>query len=303
MSKSNKVIETAVDKIISLMEAGDLNWNKSWSAKGMTPCNYQSKRPYRGWNYFAALLSGFSSPYYLTYNQVTKMGGQVIKGSKGLPMIFWKPFKVKVEKLDENGNKVERIERRLVAKSFTVFNAEQIEGIDFKDVELQGKGNEAIAEMESVIENMQNRPQIVYKDPTSAYYSPMHDHVNMPKLEQFKDSESFYSVMVHELIHSTGHESRLNRESITSLSGFGSHEYSFEELIAELGSNMLLSLVGIANDNLDKQSAAYIKGWLKPLKDDKMMLYKAATQAQKAVDYIMGTTPNYDNEESEESSK
>ena len=299
MSKSNKIIEGAVDKIIALMEAGNLNWNKSWSAVGTAPCNYQTKRPYRGWNYFAALLSGFESPYYLTYKQVTKMGGQVIKGSKGLPMIFWKPFVVEVEKVDENGNKVKRQERRLVANSFTVFNAEQIEGIDFKAIEPQGKGNNVIEEMESVIENMQNRPRIVYQDPTSAYYSPMSDYVNMPKLEQFKNSESFYAVMVHELIHSTGHKSRLNRESLTALSGFGSHEYSFEELVAELGSNMLLSLVGIANDNLDKQSAAYIKGWLKPLKDDKMMLYKAATQAQKAVDYIMGTALNYEEEASE----
>ena len=106
----------------------------------------------------------------------------------------------------------------------------------------------------------------------------------MPALNSFDSSEEYYSVLFHEIAHSTGHETRLNRKGITELSRFGSHSYCFEELVAEMTSAFLCSSVGI--ENTIDNSAAYIQGWIKALKENKKMILIAASQAQKAADYI-----------------
>ena len=283
---NNQKIEKSADKMIALMEEGKLNWNKPWKGMGNGPCNYETKRPYRGWNRLITMFSGFSSPFYLTFNQIKKRGGNVIKGSKGLPIILWKPFKVEVMK-----DGIKKEETRFFVNTFTVFNEEQIEGIEFTDTtrdELKDYGT--VEALETVINNMPEAPQVDIRIRDRACYIPSWDKVEMPEKGQFKTLEQYYATYVHELAHSTGHETRLNRATITSPNGFGSHEYSYEELIAEFSASFILSLTGVETEQTEKNSAAYLQGWVSKLKDDKMMLYKAARDAEKVVDYILGNS-------------
>jgi antirestriction protein ArdC len=121
-----------------------------------------------------------------------------------------------------------------------------------------------------------------------AWYKPGMDHINIPPMKDFLSIEEFYSTTFHEMLHSTGHKSRLNREGIVQLNKFGSESYSKEELVAEIGANMLCSAAGIQNQIIDN-SASYIQSWLNALNDDKTLLVKAGAQAQKGVDLILNT--------------
>jgi antirestriction protein ArdC len=110
----------------------------------------------------------------------------------------------------------------------------------------------------------------------------------MPKRHLFQSAEAYFSTLFHEMTHSTGHEKRLNRPTLTDLCPFGSTNYSLEELVAEMGAAFLCGLTGVENNTIDN-SAAYLKGWLGKLKNDTKLLIQAAANAQRAVDYITGT--------------
>jgi len=119
-----------------------------------------------------------------------------------------------------------------------------------------------------------------------AYYDVERDYINMPKKKSFKTVEGYYATLFHELVHSTGSEKRLNRNTIIEMVEFGSEPYSIEELIAELGCAYLCFYAGISRGEI-KNSAAYISGWLKTLKNDKKFIVQASGNAQRAVDYIL----------------
>jgi antirestriction protein ArdC len=136
-----------------------------------------------------------------------------------------------------------------------------------------------------MISNMPKRPTIEHGQP-QAYYRPLTDTVNMPERCLFPKAEHYYSVLFHELTHSTGHISRLDRATLRDLLAFGDTNYSREELCAEMGAAYLCGATGIANETVNN-SAAYIQGWLGKLKHDKKLLIQAAAQAQKAADFIL----------------
>ena len=135
---------------------------------------------------------------------------------------------------------------------------------------------------------MPNRPSTTHGE-ARAYYTPVHDTVTMPTPGLFPKVEHYYSALFHELTHSTGHWQRLNRQTLTDLCPFGSTNYSKEELVAEMGAAFLCGVAGIANETVDN-SAAYIQSWLTKLKNDTRLVILAAAQAQKAADYIVGTS-------------
>jgi len=135
---------------------------------------------------------------------------------------------------------------------------------------------------------MPQRPTLHYEEPR-AYYRPLTDAINMPRPELFDSPEKYYSTLFHEMTHSTGHERRLNRSTLTDLCPFGSTSYSKEELVAEMGAAFLCGVCGIKNRTIDN-SAAYIASWLRVLKNDKQMVILAAAQAQRAADFIQGVT-------------
>ncbi len=276
------------NRIIEQLELGKIPWQQPWTAAGL-PQNLISKKPYRGINVWLLASLTYSQNYFLTFKQLKELGGMVKKGEKGCPVVFWQIDEV----LDE---KKEQMKKRSLLRYYSVFNVSQCEGIPEnkipKAVEYE---NNSVTECERIIEEMPKCPRIKYGE-HQAYYHPLHDYVNMPPIGSFRNSDSFYSVLFHELVHSTGHMSRLNRKGITEISSFGSLNYSFEELIAELGACYLNSLTGIS-PKIFRNNAAYIQGWLRKFKDDKRFLISAAAHSQKAVDFILNIKLHENTEE------
>ena len=280
------VYEIITDRIIEKLEAGTIPWHKPWSGGDGIPKNLITKKEYRGINVFMLGVSGWGSSYWLSYKQAQELGGCVKKGEKGTPVVFWKWLTSKKE--DESDEK-----NFPMLRYYTVFNVEQTEGIDEKKIpSLAIKYNkiERLEQCEAITANMPKKPMLTFNE-QRAYYSPTLDYVNMPKRKTFTSSEEYYSTLFHELTHSTGHASRVNRKGIDcpdgSWSSFGSVPYAKEELVAEMGASFLCGICQVENKTIDN-SAAYIKSWLRKLKDDKKMVIMAAAQAQKAVDFILG---------------
>ena len=296
MSTNAKTIESITQKMIEKMEAGKLAWNKPWTG-GVLPHNYKTKHVYKGWNLFATLYSGFESPYWLTANQIKQMGGSW--SGEGTLITFWRISDYEKEN-KETGEK--ETKKSFVLKYYYVWNAEQITGIEFE----QPKRNEikTCEELESLIYNLETPVNIKHTESDQAFYSPTFDFINMPNKGQFNSTAEYYSTLAHETIHATGHSSRLNRLKMND-GTFDSkkHSYSFEELVAEIGASFLNAMFGLATEQSENNSAAYLQGWLSRLKDDKQMLFKAASEAQKAVDYILNDVNTNDEQGSETSSE
>jgi antirestriction protein ArdC len=281
MKKS--VAEIITDAIIAKLEAGVCPWRKPWNGSANAPRNLVTGKAYRGINAFLLACTGFSSPYFLTFKQVQDKGGLVNKGASSFPVVFWS----NVTATDQETGDEKTIP---FMRYYRVFSVEQTnlpippitdEPLDFNPIE----------EAEKIVAAMPSCPEIRHGQ-AKAYYSPSLDYVNMPKQELFECSEKYYSVLFHELSHSTGHASRVGRKGVTESTYFGSHEYSKEELIAEMSAAFLCGEIGIAPATLDN-SAAYIQSWLRALKskDNKNMVITAAGAAQKAVDYILDRQP------------
>ena len=274
------------DLFIEKIEAGVNPWVKTWSTSGISPQNYFNKTTYQGINLFLLNMTPHDVPFFCTFNQVKEHGGSIRKGAKSLPVVYWNTFLSKTETVTRDG--VTEPKKKGFIKYFNVFNIRDVEGIDFviPQPKMVQNPNELIGICESIIANMPQAPVIRHTNKNGAYYVPMADYVNMPDMEQFKNSAEYYKVLFHELTHSTGHQSRLNREGVTNLCRYGSTNYSKEELVAELGASFLSALAGIANNELLDNAAAYLKGWLQPLKSDKKFVFWAAKEAQKAVNFI-----------------
>ena len=211
-------------------------------------------------------------------------GGHVIKGSKSCPVIFWK-WLDKKEAGRDDADTVTVNAKIPMLRYYSVFNLQQTEGIEPPPTtETITNTFTPIERAEQIISNMPLRPEIKYGG-NSASYSPTWDVVKMPVREAFESSEEFYSTLYHELSHATGHQKRIGRKGILEPSYFGSHEYSKEELCSEMSAAFLCGHSGI--ERTIENSAAYIQGWLKALKNDKKLLIMAASQGQKAADYIL----------------
>lgn len=274
---SNKIYEMITNKIVEKLEKGTIPWRKPW-INGVA-VNWKTKKAYRGIN--TMLLSGGE---YATFKQVKDAGGKVKKGSKSYLVVFWKLSKFKNED-EETGEKEEKTVPLL--RYYKVFKiGEQTEGIEPKQKEIEFNHN-PITEGEKIIKGYINAPDYTYNS-GRAYYKPSVDVVNVPPLKDFVKAEEFYSTSFHEMVHSTGHTDRLNREGVKGLASFGSETYSKEELIAELGASMLCGVAGIDNHTIEN-SASYIQSWLNALKNDKSLIVSASQKAQKAVDYILNT--------------
>lgn len=275
------VYQIVTDRIITLLEQGTAPWHRPWSCADAAPKNLVSGKEYQGINTFLLGCQQYDSPYWLTFKQAQERGGHVRRGEKGSPCIFWKLY----EKEDENAEDGKDV--LPVLRYYTVFNARQCEGLDVPEIEIKTwPENEKIDQAEAIQLAMPNRPQVTYGG-GRASYNPHTDTVNVPELIRHEKPEEFYSTLFHELAHSTGHESRLNRESITGRHFFGEKEYGKEELIAEMTAAFLCAHCGIENVTIDN-SAAYLQGWIKALRGDKKLAITAGAQAQKAANYILG---------------
>lgn len=279
------IYQTVSDRIIQLLEAGTCPWKRSWSACSGMPRNLVSKKLYRGIKTFLLSASPYTSPYWVTYKQAQALGGNVKKGVKSTAVVFWKW----IDKKDAEGVDTEEInitDKVPLLRYYNVFNIDQVEGMTAPPSPETIANPFTLIEMaDQIIAGMPHRPDIRHGG-NEACYGPVLDYVKLPEPKAFQSPEEYYATAYHELVHSTGHASRVGRKGILEFSYFGSHEYSKEELVAEMGAAFLCGVAGIENGTIEN-SAAYIAGWLKGLKNDKKLLVQAAAQGQKAADYIL----------------
>lgn len=275
-----EIAEEISQLFIEQLAAGVVPWKQPWHAHGLQPHNYFSRRPYRGINSLIldvmAGAKGYTSPAWTTYKAAAERGAQVRKGEKATRVVFWKPIKVKDKATGEDKDTV-------VARMYNVFNTDQIDGIDWIMPEMP-EPPEVRDGVKLVVDQYPNPPAIEHRVSERAYYVPGVDKITIPLIEQFDTEHGYAETLFHELVHSTGHKSRLSRfeDGLSCRSS-----YAKEELVAEIGATMLMRHVGIAVDM--PQMASYVASWLKALQDDHSLIVKAAQGAQKAVDHIVGS--------------
>ena len=266
------------DQIITAIEAGvgdaELPWHRNLNG---LPFNAGSGRSYQGINVLVLWVSaeryGFSSNAWATYRQWQEAGCQVQKGEASTRIVFFKELKV------DDGEETFSIP---IARSFRVFNADQVDGYQEPPV--------AVTSHESTDRFIQATGAEIRRGGDHAFYTRLFDYIQMPARELFTGTstasatESYYATLLHELIHWTSHPSRLSRE----LSGrFGERAYAMEELIAELGASFLCAELGVT-PQLRPDHAAYIADWLSVLRGDKRAIFTAASQASRAVEFLKG---------------
>ncbi len=288
------VYDVITERIIAQLEKGTVPWRRPWNARAGMPKNLASGKEYRGINPFLLHSLGYESPYFVTFKQAKARGGHVSKGEKGCPVVFWRWFAPKRQpepdtpdchfaRRDKDGRVI-----LPMLRYYTVFNVAQCEGIEAPVLDVPERDHTPIEAAEGIAAAMTNAPT-VRSHSRKASYDPVSDTVSMPRPEVFESGEGYYATLFHELTHSTGHASRLNRKGITEVIRLGSPTYTREELVAEMGAAFLCGEAGILETQFD-QSAAYIDGWLGQLRKDTKLVVVAAAQAQKAADYILGRT-------------
>lgn len=288
MTKSD-VYQSVTDRIIAALEAGTVPWRRPWRTRpgAGIPVNARNGRPYRGVNVLLLGLAGYGDPRWGTFKAWKELGASVRKGEKGTRVILWKPVRQNEEAREAGKSDY------LLLRDYVVFNAEQVDGAPALPEQPEGKPWEPDERAQAIADGYLGSPwgsaagAPGYRSGGSAAtYSPLLDKVTMPAVDDFDSADGFYATLFHELIHSTGHESRLDRIEPAL---FGSDPYAREELVAELGASMLAGIAGLATAG-GEQNAAYIQSWLRALKNDRKLIVQAAAQAQKAADLILGTT-------------
>ncbi|MEZ5016061.1 MAG: zincin-like metallopeptidase domain-containing protein [Flavipsychrobacter sp.] len=271
------VYAIVTEKIVEQLEQGTVPWRKPWIGGGV-PTNLLSKRPYRGINIMLLAMYGYEHNLFLTSKQLKEIGGSIKPEEHPQIVVFWN-FPDEEETEEENSKR-----KAPILRYYTVFNIAQCEGIPKEYLPKAREKVHTNTQVEDILKGMPNAPKVYHKEP-KAYYNPLKDYVNMPKQNSFVSDNAYYSTLLHEIIHATGHHSRCNRKNLIEMSEFGINNYSHEELVAEIGSCYLQSLCDIEDEF--EQSAAYIQGWLKVLKNDRRFILSASSQAQKAVDYVL----------------
>jgi len=264
------IAQTITDSIIKQLEAGTAPWVKPWHSNGVdAPYNPVAKRYYNGINFIQLSMMPAGTNYWCTYKQAQSVNAQVKKGAKGIQVVYFSPLEVKDKVSDE-------IKKIPMLKTYTVFNADQIEGLELPSSNAERTEIETIESCEAFIKNQ--RASISFGG-NRAFYAPSIDAIQLPEKDKFKSTEDYYATALHELSHWTGHESRLNRSFGKR---FGNQAYAFEELVAELGSAMLCAHLKIDGQ---LQHANYIASWLEVLKNDSKNILKAGALAQKILDF------------------
>lgn len=286
------VYQMVTDKIIAELESGRIPWVKSWTG-GIGAINYVSREQYKGINTILLPYEG----EYLSFKQVQDLKGQVKKGEKAHMIVFWKMYDY--ETTNQEGELESK--RRPMLRYYNVFHLSQTTGIPSKATKvIPQNDNDIILNAQAISDNYLSRENLklnLISGSDRCYYSPLSDFISMPVLSQFNSSEEFYSTLFHEMIHSTGHKKRLNRFEDERAAAFGDHNYSKEELTAEIGAAFLNSTAGILSEKLFKNNIAYIQGWLKALKSNSnKFIVEAACKAKKAVFYITSDKDNPNNE-------
>ncbi len=294
-------------RIISELEAGRIPWVQPWSSaacggaggSGAVPClprNALTSRSYSGINilllWASALASGWERPGWLTFRQAIAAGGNVRKGEHGTQVVYADRFTPETEKerARESGGEARSI---AFLKRFTVFNVAQCEGLpdDIMPQPVALPEREIVPVAEALIAASGVDFRI---GGDKAFYAPGADFVQVPPQQAFHDQVNYYRTCLHELTHATGHKSRLGRD-LTN--GFGSKDYAREELVAEMGSAFLCASLGIVPT---VRHADYIGAWLEVLREDARAIFRAASMASKASDWLLARHAAADGEVAED---
>ena len=307
-----EMYELITEKLVSQIEkSGKLPWQKPWKTAKTTlrsgrvinpnePINYVSKRNYNGINFWLLQCNEYDSNYWLTFKQMQGLKGKLKQiGTKenGKPdfekatsVIYWDIRKGNKE------NKDGEIEEKTFyfLKYHNVWNFDQINfETQPKEIIVDVVENEEIQEIEpinaieTIIKNIPNCASISQNGMSRAFYRPSTDSIHIPKISSFIGIEEYYSTLIHEIAHSTGHAKRLNRDTLINNIGMGSDIYSKEELVAELSASFVLGITGVSTKETETNSAAYLQSWIKALKNDTKMIFWASKEATKATDYIL----------------
>lgn len=282
------IYRTITDRIIADLEKGVRPWAKPWSAAHTDGRIVRPLRangvPYRGINtlmlWSEASEKGFGSPFWMTFRQALELGAHVRKGEKGSLVVYAST----ISRTETDEGTGEESEREIpFLKGYTVFNAEQVE-------ELPERFRAPVAQILDPVQRIDSAERFVAATGAEvrhgggrAYYSLSDDHVGMPPFEAFRDPESYYATIAHELTHWTRHPSRLDRD--LGRKRIGDEGYAAEELVAELGSAFLCADLDLTPE-IREDHAAYIAHWLTILKDDKRAIVNAAAHAQRAADFL-----------------
>lgn len=288
------------ERLIGMLESGTAPWQKPWDAGVAAmnrPHNFNG-RPYHGVNalmlWCTAIDKGYEDPRWLTFNQVNKLGGHVDKGEKAQVVEYWQ-WEKEVENPDTGEKEKVPLPHPKVYRA-AVFNADQCSGLPPLERPVQQWTPHERADRIVAA----NGVQVTHNSDQGAFYSPSGDYIGLPPKESFATEDVYYSTLLHEVGHSTGHPSRLNRD----FGGpFGSEGYAKEELRAELASTFLCGELGIATTGSDEQHAAYVKSWVSALKDDYNEIFRAAADAEKICNYLYDREKEYLKEQEQEQDK
>lgn len=301
------VYAMVTDRILAELEKGNIPWHKPWIMPAVTykgikvkvdsrTCAY-SRSTAKPYSLLNQLLLGKAGEW-ATFKQIEEAGGKVKKGEKSSVVVFWNFVEVK-----EKNEKGEEESRKIpMLKYYNVFHVETQTDLQPKkrgavDTVLVADSKTkleqewaAMEEADEICRKYFENSGVAYKETIGdrAFYRPSTDSIETPAKAQFKDGAEYYSTLFHEMAHSTGHASRLNRFETAGSHAFGSENYSKEELVAELSAATLCNMLGIENKASFKNSAAYIQSWSKKLREDKRMIVSASSKAEKAVNYILG---------------
>lgn len=285
--------ETITNKIIKLLEKGEIPWERCWTVSGAkitseaqakkVAFNRVSKTAYSLLNQMILEHTG----EYATFKQWHQAGGKIKKGAKSEMVVFWNFY----QKLETNANGEEKVVDIPVLRYYQVFHISDVEGVEplqFK-VDASVKEFDKIEHAENLITEYSERESVpIIYGGDKACYIPSKDEINIPDRFRFGTHNiEFYSTVFHEIAHSTGAEKRLDRESITGFSFFGGETYSKEELVAEITASGMLNYLGIDTEKSFRNNTAYIQSWLKALRNDKKMIVSASSKAEKALNYII----------------
>jgi antirestriction protein ArdC len=284
------IYQRITDQIVSELEKGVRPWLKPWNAEHAAGRITRPLRgngvPYRGINvlmlWSAAMEKGYAAPIWLTFKQATELKANVRKGERGSLVVYAD----KIIRTETDAATGEDAERAIpFMKGYTVFNAEQIDGLPEHFYAKPAARAETVQRIDRAEGFFASTSANIRHGGTMAYYNVSQDFVQMPPIEAFRDAESYYATLAHETTHWTRHKSRLDRDF--GRKRFGDEGYAMEELVAELGSAFLSADLDLTPTVRDDH-ASYIASWIKVLKDDKRAILSAASHAQRAADFLHG---------------
>jgi len=284
------VYTRVTDKIVADLENGVRTWLKPWNAEHAAgritrPLRFNGT-PYNGINvlmlWASAVERGFAAPVWMTYRQAKELGAHVRKGEKGSLVVYANT----ISRTEIDANTGEEEERDIpFMKGYTAFNVEQIEGLPAHYYAVAEPQLDPVARIEKAESFFAATRADIRHGGNQAYYAVSSDYVQMPPFEAFRDAESYYATLAHEVTHWTRHSSRLERDF--GRKRWGDEGYAAEELVAELGSAFLAADLELTPEPREDH-ADYIGSWLKVLKNDKRAIFTAAAHAQRAVDFLHG---------------